>query len=53
MTKEVPGPSPLWPQGWIDHVAELAREMEARRLDPDRPVLWARGLTIGCASVLE
>ena len=39
-SNEVPGPSPLWPQEWIDRVADLAREMEARRLDPNRPGVW-------------
>ena len=34
---ETPGPSPLWPQEWIDRVADLARGMEARRLDPELP----------------
>lgn len=29
-----------WPPRWIAHVDELAREMEARRLQPDRPGAW-------------
>lgn len=28
------------PRSWADHVGELAREMEARRLDPGRPGAW-------------
>ena len=39
-SNEVPGAPPRWPQEWIDHVEVLAREMEARRLDPDRPGAW-------------
>jgi hypothetical protein len=39
-SNEPPGASPLWPQDWIDHVADLAREMKAQRLDPDRPGAW-------------
>lgn len=30
-----------WPRGSIDHVADLAHEMEARRNDPDRPGAWS------------
>ena len=40
LSAEVPGPPPLWPADGLDHVAELAREMEARRLEPDRPGVW-------------
>lgn len=29
-----------WPQETIAHVAELARELEARRGEPDRPGAW-------------
>ena len=29
-----------WPREWMEHVAELAREMEARRHEPDRPGAW-------------
>lgn len=29
-----------WPRDWMEHVAELAREMEARRDEPDRPGAW-------------
>jgi hypothetical protein len=29
-----------WPPATISHVADLAREMEARWLDPDRPGVW-------------
>jgi hypothetical protein len=29
-----------WPREWMEHVAELAREMEAQRDDPDRPGAW-------------
>jgi hypothetical protein len=39
-SRETPGPPPLWPSEWLEHVADLAREMEARRLDPDRPGTW-------------
>jgi hypothetical protein len=40
VSTEASGPPPLWPAEWLDHVAELAREMEARRLDPDRAGAW-------------
>lgn len=29
-----------WPREWTEHVEELAREMEARRHEPDRPGAW-------------
>lgn len=29
-----------WPREWMEHVAELAHEMEARRSEPDRPGAW-------------
>jgi hypothetical protein len=40
VSRETPGPAPLWPAEWLEHVADLAREMEAHRLDPDRPGAW-------------
>lgn len=40
VASESPGPPPLWPAEWLAHVGELAREMEARRLDRDRPGVW-------------
>ena len=29
-----------WPPEWVAHVADLAREMEARRQSPGRPGAW-------------
>jgi hypothetical protein len=29
-----------FPQDWVDHLAELADEMELRRFDPERPGRW-------------
>jgi hypothetical protein len=40
ISREEPGPSPLWPAEWLDHLAELVREMQARRLAPDQPGPW-------------
>jgi len=40
VSNETPGPPPLWPAEWLEHVADLTREMEARRVEPDRPGAW-------------
>lgn len=40
VSSEAPGLPPLWPVESLGHVADLAREIEGRRLNPDRPGPW-------------
>jgi len=39
---EAAGDPDTWPREWMEHVAELAHEMEAQRGEPDRPGAWPR-----------
>jgi hypothetical protein len=40
LSSEAPRAGSTWPSGWTEHVGELWREVEARRVDPARPGAW-------------